>query len=855
MRIVILAACLGLSTVATSRASGAEPPAAARVLILYQHSFDMPFRAAFDPVLKQALRLAAGSRLEIYTESLETDRFPEREHSELVERYLQEKYRDRPPGLVIAVYDTALQFVRAHRDAVFPGVPVLAITTRRLVPGPGEDLTGIWTGSNVQDTVTLALQLQPETRQVFVVDGALRNSGATQDESQSLLTLEPRVSVTYLRDRSLAEIKATLAGAPPESIVVYVRQLIGTEGEPIDQVHGLREIRAASSLPVFGTAEALVGSGLLGGYVSSIQGNATRLASLAGRILGGTSAGALLPATGVLVPVFDARELRRRAIDEEQLPPGSQVLFRQPTLWGSHRRSVVAAAAVVAAQALMIGALLVQRRRRRTAERTLQRSEARNHATLRALPDLLLVIGRNGVLLECHAWNRDVLPTPPAQCLGKRIADIMPPDVAASFMRELEIAVQNEEPRVIEYALAGAASRQFEARLVACDTDTVLTIVRDVTEDRRAHAEVLLSRQRYALATGACGVGVWDWNLQTSEFYIDPAFMRILGYDDPPPDRFEGLLQYIHEEDRAASRAEAEACASGRAETYLQEHRIIACDGSVRWFQCRGSVIASESGAASRVVGTFWDVTDRKDAEASLRSSEMALRARHREIQDLVGRLIAAQEIERSWLARELHDDLSQKLALLAIDVGRVGLLRTLPDDAAEHIHAISQRADEIATVVHDLSHQLHPTTLEVLGLVSAIQSVCRDFGSQHHVGVKFTHRNVPADLSKDVALCLFRIVQESLRNVVRHSGAASALVDISASEHELLLEIADHGKGFAADTSRTGLGLLSMRERVHFVGGEIVVSSTPGQGTRIRVRVPHRVVAGIASARRQALA
>ena len=140
MRIVILAACLGLSCVATSRASGAEPPAAVRVLILYQHSFDMPFRAAFDPVLKQALSSAAGSRLEIYTESLESDRFPEREHSELVERYLHEKYRDRPLGLVIAVYDTALQFVRAHRDAVFPGVPVLAITTRRLVPGPGEDL-------------------------------------------------------------------------------------------------------------------------------------------------------------------------------------------------------------------------------------------------------------------------------------------------------------------------------------------------------------------------------------------------------------------------------------------------------------------------------------------------------------------------------------------------------------------------------------------------------------------------------------------------------------------------------------------------------------------------------------------
>lgn len=854
MRVGILASCL-FACAAALPANAADPPADARVLILYQHSFDMPFRAAFDPLLKQALRSAFNGPLDIYVESLETDRFPEPEHSELVERYLREKYRDRPLSLVIASYDTALQFVRAHREALFPGVPVVAITTRRLVPGPGEDLTGIWTGSNVHETVTLALQLLPQTRQVFVVDGALRNSGATQEAAQSLLALEPGISVTYLRDRRLAEIKAALAGAPRESIVVYVRQLIGANGEPIDQVHGLDQIRAASSLPVFGTAESLVGAGLVGGNVSSLQDNATRLAALAARVLGGTPAGALRPASGVLLPLFDARELRRHAIDDEQLPAASRVLFREPTLWTSHRRSVATAAVVVAAQALMIGALLVQRHRRRSAERTLQRSEARNQATLRAVPDLLLVISRQGVLLECHAWNTNVLPTPAEQCLGKPIAEIMPAEVAASFLRELEIAVQSEEPRVIDYAIgAGTDSRHFEARLVACDAETVLSIVRDVTDDRRAHAEVLLSRQRYALATGACGVGVWDWNLKTGEFYIDPAFMRILGYEDPPPNRFEGLLRYIHEHDRAASQAAADACADGRADSYSQEHRITAADGSVRWFQCRGSVIASEGGVSSRVVGTFWDVTDRKDAEASLRSSETALRARHHEIQDLVGRLIAAQEIERSWLARELHDDLSQKLALLAIDVGRVGMLGTLPDAAAEHMRAVSKRTDEISTVVHDLSHQLHPTTLEVLGLVSAIQSVCRDFASQHHVGVEFTHRNVPQDLPKDVALCLFRIVQESLRNVVRHSGAASAVVNISASEKELLLKIADRGKGFAVDTARAGLGLLSMRERVHFVGGEIVVRSTPGQGTRIGVRIP-RPAAATASGRRQASA
>jgi signal transduction histidine kinase len=267
---------------------------------------------------------------------------------------------------------------------------------------------------------------------------------------------------------------------------------------------------------------------------------------------------------------------------------------------------------------------------------------------------------------------------------------------------------------------------------------------------------------------------------------------------------------------------------------------MVCRDGSVRWFQCRGSLVSTGDGRAARMVGTFWDVTERKEAEAALRTSELALRSTNAEIQDLAGRLIAAQEDERARIARDLHDDMGQKLALLTIEIEQLRRLTPLPDGCVDRIRQISDRAAEIAGDMHRLSYQLHPTKLEALGLVPSIQSVCRDVTQQHGVQVEFRHQFVPPELDPEIALCLFRIVQESLRNVVRHSGARRALVQITGSRGELRLHVADQGRGFDVDgMGRAGLGLVSMRERVKFVGGEIVIRSAPSAGTRIGVRVP----------------
>jgi signal transduction histidine kinase len=246
------------------------------------------------------------------------------------------------------------------------------------------------------------------------------------------------------------------------------------------------------------------------------------------------------------------------------------------------------------------------------------------------------------------------------------------------------------------------------------------------------------------------------------------------------------------------------------------------------------------------IMGLLFQRARRRRAEGAWRASEAryraigdALRQSDERIEDLAGRLIVAQEAERKRIARELHDDLSQKLALLSIDIEQ--LPRRTPAELAEYVRKISDRAAEVATDVHHLAYELHPSKLESLGLVPAVNGLCRDFSRQHDLQVDFEHRHVPQDVPPEIALCLYRIVQEGLHNVVKHSGAHQAWVELVAADGVLDLRIADPGVGFATSMtgrSNIGIGIVGMRERVNIVRGKIVIHTAPGAGTRIGVRV-----------------
>ena len=225
-----------------------------------------------------------------------------------------------------------------------------------------------------------------------------------------------------------------------------------------------------------------------------------------------------------------------------------------------------------------------------------------------------------------------------------------------------------------------------------------------------------------------------------------------------------------------------------------------------------------------------------QDLLADRTKAERALRESHQHVEDLARRLLVAQEGERKRLARDLHDDLSQKLALLAIEVD---LLPRPQGVIGDRVKEIAERVAEIAADVHGLAYQLHPSKLEMLGLVAAIHGLCRDTVRHYGVKVDFESRDVPRDIGSDVALCLYRIVQEALQNIVKHSGAGRASLRLAWADGVLDLHIADPGRGFVTGAREpAGIGVVSMRERANIVGGQMVIHSAPGRGTRIGVRV-----------------
>lgn len=206
------------------------------------------------------------------------------------------------------------------------------------------------------------------------------------------------------------------------------------------------------------------------------------------------------------------------------------------------------------------------------------------------------------------------------------------------------------------------------------------------------------------------------------------------------------------------------------------------------------------------------------------------------------GRLIEAHEEERSRIARELHDDLSQRMALLQVSVQQFEQGSTeLSSTARQKLHNVAEIATDVSSNLHDLSHRLHPSKLDVLGLVPSLTGFCREFSESHQLPVYFAHDHIQSQIPKDVALCMFRIVQEAVRNAAKHSGANEVNVELSGFGDRIELRVSDSGVGFdpQSEKGRRGLGLLSMSERLRLIGGDLTVESEPSHGTRIRVRVP----------------
>jgi PAS domain S-box-containing protein len=353
--------------------------------------------------------------------------------------------------------------------------------------------------------------------------------------------------------------------------------------------------------------------------------------------------------------------------------------------------------------------------------------------------------------------------------------------------------------------------------------ERMLGMAVDITERKDAEESLRGKELELNEAQRLAGVGSWQWNPATDTVVWTQELYRIAGRDPslPAVSYKEHSQLYTPESWQRLRRAVETALQTGAP--YEVALEMVCADGTHRWLTGRGEVQRDANGDIAGLRGTVQDVTERKRVEEAL--SRMS------------GRLIEAQEAERARIARDLHDDIGQRLALLLMGLEQAEGL--LPDS----LDALRKQTAEIAADVQALSHELHPPRLLHLGVLPAMRGFCEELSRQKGVEIDFRSTNVPGSVPHDVSLCLFRILQEALHNAVRHSAVRHFDVHLRGTGDAVDLTIRDQGVGFDVNAASrgTGLGLTSMKERLKAVGGELCIDSQSARGTTVLARGPVR--------------
>jgi len=745
--------------------AAAEEPARKDVLLLYADSMLLPANTIVDRELRSALGGNAAEPVRFYTEALDLSWFPDREMERALLEVLRAKYANRNLALVIPVGPPALPFALLHRATIFPGVPIVFVAAREAAladrPLP-PDVTGMWLDRDWRANVELILRLHPDTRRIAFVSGGGTTPSTAVEFQRVAASYRDRFEAIELTDRTFEEMLKEVAIQPAHTVILVGLFLRDRAGRTFTNAEVAEQVARTASVPVYSPLDVHVGRGVVGGYVVRWDQQATRAAALARRVLGGERLGpADATSEGTNAHVFDARVLERWRIDRRRLPPGSVVLFHEPSVWELYRGYVVGGVSLLLVQGGLIGALLVQRAQRRRAQWSL--AERLRFETL--LSDL------STGLLSCPA-------------------------------AEIDQRVRTGLQRVVE----------------------------DLGVDR---------------------AGIWGFEDHSDGARLAYSWTR--GNVPPPPPTVQAsAAPRIFSEVRQGRVVRSPADLRDGAPTDRESlarfgTRSIAVVPLVE----RGSVVGGLSVGTALEERAWPDELIARlrllaDVFTNALARQRAERAAHESaehIRDLAGRLMTSQEEERRRIARELHDGVSQELAALSIAVAALeaGLPEGTAPDRRQQLARLQTRTAEMVETIRHLSHELHPGILPYAGLAAALRNQCRELEREGGLTVTLEAVGGLETLPADLALCLYRVTQESLRNVVRHAKASRVQVAVARDGSDLTLTITDDGRGFdlAEGRAHGGLGLISLDERVRLVKGRLVIDTQPQRGTQVRVVVP----------------
>lgn len=350
----------------------------------------------------------------------------------------------------------------------------------------------------------------------------------------------------------------------------------------------------------------------------------------------------------------------------------------------------------------------------------------------------------------------------------------------------------------------------------------LLCLAAAVRERRVAVEELRESERRFRLVANTAPVMIWMSGPDRLCNYFNQPWLEFTGRT-LGAELGNGWLEGVHPEDLKDC-LDTYTRAFDLRESFKMQYRLRRHDGEYRWVFDIGVPRVDVDGSFAGYIGSCIDITDRKLAEQAMA--------------DIRRKLIEAQEQERTWIGRELHDDINQRLAMLAVELEQ---LQDNPSEVRSRVQELRKQTTEISNDVQSLSHELHSSKLEYLGAIRGMKSWCREFGERQGIQIEFKSTDVQTSVAPQVGLCLFRVLQEALHNAVKHSGVKRIEVQLREDSGEIHLVISDLGRGFDLETATQGrgLGLTSMQERVRLVNGIVEIQSKPMGGTTVHVRVP----------------
>ncbi len=495
--------------------------------------------------------------------------------------------------------------------------------------------------------------------------------------------------------------------------------------------------------------------------------------------------------------------------------------------------------AVLAGSGLTLAAAMEERDQAERQRERLAREQAAMEVRLRlativeSSDDAIIGADVNGVVTDWNKGAERLFGYSAPEAIGKHISflggadrpeeaqGILQTVIDGELVKHYETVRQRKDGTQVDVALTVSPIFDAEGRAVGASG-----IARDISERKRAEEKRLVLESRFRQFFETMPEYCYMISPTGEIIEANRAACLALGYTK---DELMGKpVSSLYAPDSRSKMGELLRRWRSNGELRDEEMVVITKQGQRRTVLLNAGSVRGSDGNILHSASVQVDITDRKMAEEALSA--------------MSGRLIHAQEQERARIARELHDDINQRLALVAIGLEQVQ--QHAPDSASElrtRIGAIQNQTTQISNDVQKMSHELHSSRLEYLGLVAAVKGLCKDFGERQKVEIDFKSHDVPSRLPPEISLCLFRVAQEALQNAAKYSGVVHFDVQLWGSAGEIHLTVSDPGKGFDTEAARNGagLGLTSMQERLKLVKGELSIDSRRGSGTTVHARVP----------------